>query len=183
MRKSGQENFISNKSNLNFNLIEFWSWSQSDVLSNSLRGILAEFIVAKALDIPLTTRVEWDAFDLLTEDGLKIEIKSSAYLQTWKQEKLSKISFNIAPTLGWNAETNKYSSEIKRQADVYVFCLLHHQDKTTVNPMDMDQWSFYAVPTQTLNELYPTAKSIGINKLTKIAKAISYSDLKKCINE
>lgn len=172
MRKTGQENFISNSANLDFNLLDFWSWSQSNLLDNTLRGVLAEFIVAKALSIKSAHRVEWDAYDLITNSGLKIEVKSSAYLQSWKQKKLSNISFGIQRTRGWNADLNEYTNFIERQADVYVFCVLHHQVEQTVNPMDMDQWMFYVLETKVLNEKCEFQKTIGLNSLLKLSPLI-----------
>ncbi|MCX2678825.1 hypothetical protein OOZ15_02625 [Galbibacter sp. EGI 63066] len=151
--KRGNESFSFQSHELNFNLTDFWSWSQSDLLNNTLRGVLAEYIVRQDLGIKKSTRTEWDAYDLETKNGIKIEIKSAAYLQSWKQNNLSQISFNIAPTKGWNAETNEYSTETKRQSDYYVFCLLHHKDKSTVDPTKLEQWTFYVLQTHILNKL------------------------------
>lgn len=44
---------------------DFWKWGFSDLLSNSLRGIFAEFLVGNALDCLNESRVEWDAYDLI----------------------------------------------------------------------------------------------------------------------
>jgi hypothetical protein len=120
-RKTGQENFIAAGSPLNLKLLDFWQWSQSDLLSNATRGVLAEFIVASALGLDKDSRTEGDAYDLKSEKDLKIEIKSAAYLQSWKQKKLSAIKFGIAPTKGWFADTNEFSAETKRHADLYIF--------------------------------------------------------------
>jgi hypothetical protein len=70
----------------NIEPLEFWKWAFSDFLSNALRGVLAEFIVAKAMDCTDVQRTEWDAYDVITSDGIKIEVKSSAYLQSWHLE-------------------------------------------------------------------------------------------------
>ena len=166
--KIGNESFSIESQNLGFNLSDFWSWSQSDLLNNTLRGVLAEYIVRQDLGIKKSTRTEWDAFDLKTESGIKIEIKSAAYLQSWKQTKLSQISFNIAPTKGWDAETNEYATETKRQSDFYVFCLLHHKDKRTVDPTKLEQWTFYVLPTQILDEQKKTQKRISLGSLLKL---------------
>ena len=40
---------------------DFWSWAYSDVLNNRNRSIFAEFVVASALGLLITPRVEWDA--------------------------------------------------------------------------------------------------------------------------
>ena len=49
-KRSGNEKFRDGSKNLDFNLLSFWQWSSSDVVSNATRGILAEYIVGKALD-------------------------------------------------------------------------------------------------------------------------------------
>ncbi|MBU0536462.1 MAG: hypothetical protein KKE20_05825 [Nanoarchaeota archaeon] len=72
-RKSGNEKFTY-KSKDQFNLFEFWQWSVSDLMSNATRGRLAEFIVAKALNIDKGIRNEWDAYDL-SYKNIKIETK------------------------------------------------------------------------------------------------------------
>ena len=167
-RKSGEESFRTKGIPLENKLFGFWQWACSDLSSNTMRGVLAEYIVASELGIATNTRREWDAYDLETKDGVKLEIKSASYLQTWAQPKLSEILFDIAPTKGWNTSTNEYSDEIKRQADVYVFCLLHHQEKSTLDPLDLDQWTFYLLSTSVLNAKKPNQKKIGLSALLKL---------------
>jgi len=70
---------------------------------------------------------EWDSFDLTTPAGLKIEVKSAAYIQSWPQKKLSMIIFQIRKTRSWDEQTNIQSMESKRQADVYVFAFYLHE--------------------------------------------------------
>jgi hypothetical protein len=168
--KNGDEAFEFNGKELRLSLLDFWRWSVSDLVSNAARGILAEYIVASALGLAGTGKVrsEWDAYDLLTSDGLKIEVKSAAYLQSWYHKKFSNISFSIRPTIGWDDTTSQRTSDLKRQSDLYVFCLLHHQDKATLNPMSLDHWTFYILWTAVLNERYPVQKSIGLNSLLKL---------------
>lgn len=79
VRKEGTERFHKNGANLNGSLVEFWQWSASDLVSNALRGILAEYIVAHALYLADAVRSEWDAYDLLLPNGIKIEVKSRNY--------------------------------------------------------------------------------------------------------
>lgn len=182
-RKTGYESFHLNRQTLNFTLLEFWQWSSSDLVSNALRGVLAEYIVGKALGNLGDVRKEWDAYDLQTVAGIKVEVKSAAYVQSWPQTRPSTISFNIAPTLGWNAETNEYGLENKRQAEVYVFALLSYPDKTTIDPLNVDQWEFYVLPTAILNHEVPTQKSISLNRLQQLAgPAVQYSDLRAMID-
>ncbi|PSJ17499.1 hypothetical protein [Nitrosomonas supralitoralis] len=93
---------------------DFWKWAYSDFMSNALRGVLAEYIIACATGCAHKSRTEWDAYDLVTEDGLKIEVKSSGYLQTWQQKKHSAIRFDIGHKRAWDAQTNILSSQAVR---------------------------------------------------------------------
>ena len=65
-QKTGNEHFYFNNSSTGYLLNDFWRWSASDLLNNTQRGVLAEFIVAKALGIEENgPRVEWEPYDLL----------------------------------------------------------------------------------------------------------------------
>jgi len=148
-------------------------------LGNALRGVLAEFIVASTIDILDKPRDEWDAYDLQTKNGLKIEIKSSSYLQSWEQNKLSTISFGIQETSKFDYKTNKYDKEKKRQSDIYIFCVLSHKDKNSVNPLNLSQWDFYILETKILNEKVKTQKSITLSSLLKLEPIkVKYDRLK-----
>jgi hypothetical protein len=127
-------------------------------------------------------RSAWDAFDLRTPSGLKIEVKSCAYLQAWAHEKPSTIRFSIAPTRGWNGDTGTYRETVERQSDVYVFALLKHQDKPTLNPVDLDQWEFYVVPTAAINANCGTAKAISLKVLLPLAgEPVPFSGLPSAV--
>ena len=108
-RLTGNEKFTFQENPKNFSLLDFWQCAYSDLVSNASRGILAEYIVAKTLDIPMTVRGEWDAYDLQMEAGTTIELKSAASVQSWAQEKLSNIKFSTGTTYAWDTETNRWS--------------------------------------------------------------------------
>ncbi|WP_431993377.1 hypothetical protein [Streptomyces albogriseolus] len=147
---------------------EFWSWACSDLANNTMRGVLAEYLVATALGAAAGTRTEWDTVDIRTPEGWRVEVKSTAYLQSWAQTELSEIKFRIAPASGWDAKTGTTSAEVLRRSDVYVFCLLHHQDKQTLDPLDLGQWTFYVLPTRILDEQCPGQKSIRLSSLKRL---------------
>lgn len=180
--KSGQERLTLNDKSLDFSLLDFWRWSVSDILSNATRGRFAEFIVATATNIDMTIlRDEWSAYDLETPEGIKLEIKSAAYIQSWFQRSFSKISFSTKAALYWDSLTNDQSSEKKRHADVYVFCLLHHDNKPTVDPLIMNQWEFYVMATKELNEYTRSQHSITLNSLQRLTSAVPYDKLYEAI--
>lgn len=184
-RKNGAERLENAGADLGVNLQTFWQWSASDLLSNVTRGRFAEFIVARALSIPTDgVRDEWAAFDLTTSDGLKVEVKSAAFVQSWHQARLSSISFLTPATRAWDAATNVQSQEVKRQADVYVFALLAHTDKSTINPLEVAQWRFYVLPTSLLNGRTRSQHSITLRTLEKeCGPGVSFSDLARAVKE
>ncbi|CAL9584637.1 hypothetical protein [Streptomyces sp. enrichment culture] len=166
-RRSGSEPIRANGETVG-RLGDFWSWACSDLANNTMRGVLAEYLVATALDAAAGTRTEWDTVDIRTPEKWRVEVKSTAYLQSWTQPQLSKVSFHIAPTSGWDTHTGTTSAEVRRRSDVYVFCLLHHQDKQTLDPLDLDQWTFYVLPTPVLDEHCPNQKSIRLSSLERL---------------
>jgi hypothetical protein len=169
-RKLGTERFRNGTTLLDFNLLDFWQWSSSDLVSNALRGRVAEFLVARALGVSDGIRNEWDSYDLSSLSGLRIEVKSDALLQTWAQRVESAISFDIRPTLAWDANTNEFApeEERRRQADLYVFALLAHRQKVTVEPMDVSQWEFYLLASSLLDVHCKNQKQISLAALLKL---------------
>lgn len=168
---------------------EFWRWAMSDLLGNRNRGVLAEFLVAKALgDETLRhPRIEWDCYDVEYR-GYWIEVKSSAYIQTWhsKPEQRSQLSFSIGSSNCWDARTNTYSDEKKRHAHLYVFCVFpSDREIYTRDVLDLDQWAFYITTTTTL-ETYINADqtSIGIAAVRQICGSpVPYRQMKSKIDD
>lgn len=184
-RKSGRERFRDGSADLDFDLLTFWQWSGSDLLSNSMRGVLAEFLVARALRAEAEgVREEWASYDLTTENGTKVEVKSAGYLQSWYQKHLSQISFVVPKRRPWDANTNRLGGVPVRPADVYVFALLSHKDKATVDPMDVDQWTFFVLPTSVLDRRKRSQHSITLPTLeTLCGRSVSFSGLRAAVLE
>lgn len=180
-KKTGREEFHRYGISLPLNLLSFWQWSSSDLVGNILRGVLAEYIVLSATGSKQDLRTEWDAYDILTPTGIKVEVKSSAFIQSWHQDKFSKIGFKIPPTMGWDAAANSSSSKKMRQSDVYIFCVLSHKNKETIDPLNLDQWDFYVLATDTLNKMVGIQENIRLSSLKKLKpietdyKDINYS--------
>ena len=164
----GDEPFHQNDQSLGFELVDFWRWTGSNLLSNTTRGNLAEFLVSKALGVKAGVRATWEEYDLLTPGGVKIEVKSSAYIQVWGQKKYSRPTFGIGPSRAWDMEKGRSSEEATRHSDVYVFCLLDHKDQETLDPMDLSQWAFRVLATSVLDTECPEQRTIGWRKLERL---------------
>jgi hypothetical protein len=145
--------------------------------------VFAEFLVASALEVIDIPRIEWDAVDIYYKDK-KVEVKTAAYLQSWKQEGLSIIKFDVAKKKSWFAETNTYSAVPSRQSDCYVFCLLAEENANKVNVLDASQCEFFVVSTMTMNERLNDIKSLSLKRLKKIAEeSVSYDGMKEKIEK
>lgn len=185
-KRTGSEPFSIRGRATAFTVLDFWQWSTSDLVSNATRGCLAEFIVAKALKISTNSvnsvRDEWAAYDLITPDGIKVEVKSAAYMQSWDQNRPSRISFSIRQARTWDSETNRLSAKASWSADVYVFAFLAHLDKPSIDPLNLDQWKFYVLSTQALSERTRSEQSIALSSLERLnAGPFSYDELEKAV--
>lgn len=182
-RKTGQECICDDQGKNISTILDYWQWAYSSLLGNTERGNYAEYLVAVALGIADKTRIGWDKYDLKSPSGVSVEVKTSGYLQTWSQNKLTKPIFSIAASKAWDYKSNEYEAESKRQADVYVFCVHNYTKKDAgLNPLDLTQWEFYVLPTETLNEKMPTQKNISLDKVKSLgAVCTNFSGLKDVI--
>lgn len=176
LRRTGAEKFKLNGQALSETQLEFWQWAASDMVANTMRGVLAEYIVALALGVATGTREEWAAWDLTMPDGTRIEVKSAAYVQAWQQQKPSTISFGVEKRRQWD-EASGFSQSPARAAHIYVFALLAHLDQATLDPLDLDQWVFYVVPTPVLDARERSQHSITLASLEKLAKPLRFGQL------
>ena len=167
-----------------FSIQNFWVWAASDVLNNTLRGTVAEYIVSQATGAGAPVRVEWDTVDITTPEGIQIEVKSAAYLQSWHQDRPSAISFRIAKKYPWDPKTNQYGKTRIRSADVYVFCLLTPKDGRNVKPLELTQWVFYILPTSTLDSCLGDQKTVSLARLKDLgAEPLGYDQIRNAVSE
>ena len=173
--QSGDEPFRAGEETLGFKLQDYWRWSGSDLMNNAARGVMAEYLVAKALGVTQDPREEWGEFDVEAPGCGTIEVKSSAYIQSWEQQDYSKISFDIAKRKSaWNPKTGKYREldPPERIADVYVFCLL---EATSVKRPSIRSTSGNGISSSCRGRSSTIAtgkdsKSIGLNSLLRLSK-------------
>lgn len=183
---TGEEGFRGSGIGSPLSLRDYWRWSASSVMDNTARGLVAEFLVATAIEgyIPDQPRVEWDPYDFEADiDGRKvsIEVKSSAYVQSWEQKEYSKLQFDIKPTRKWNPETGKYSSEPCR-ADIYIFCALVEESICEhAAVLNTDNWRFRVVSKELLDQEFLGQKTIPWNRLEQ--GAFGYGHLRERIVE
>jgi len=173
----GTELFSANGKDINLSLTDFWKWAYSDFSNNICRSVLAEYIVASALNCSGmetdSQRVMWQPYDLLAKDDLsdisyRVEVKSAAYVQSWDAKHPDHISFRIAPAR-MPDETGDYKLDapLQRNSDLYVFCIYKALQKDE-SPLNLDLWEFYVLPTKILDEKKPTQKTITLPSLMQL---------------
>ena len=168
---TGDEEFILHDANIGITVMDFWRWAFSDLIDNTQRGVMAEFLVYSSLNrITLDTqkRENWLSFDVTSPSGRRIEVKSAAYIQTWTPENIfAQIRFDIRKKLAWDNVTATSATVAKRNCDLFVFCLYTAltRDKSI---LDLDYWEFYVLPTSVLNDKIPNQKTISLSSLLKL---------------
>lgn len=159
---------------------DFWAFAMSDLRTNNTRGYLAEFLVQLAVGRK-QARVEWDPYDVVTDDGIRIEVKAAAYLQAWIQRAPSKITFSGLSSRTWDPLAG-YAKDRTYNADVYAFCVqraLTHED---YNALDVGQWLFYVVPAWRV--AMTGQRSLRLSSVSSLAGGpTSFEDLNDAIHD
>lgn len=160
---------------------DFWRWAFSDVRDNTTRGVFAEWLVGMALGCADGVREPWANHDLTTAGGIRVEVKSAAYLQAWETRRLSKLEFAGLAARRWDPET-RYSPTAEYRADVYVFCVLTCVDHSILDPLDVAQWEFWVAPrsviaaTEQLSMGFARVKALARGPLSFDGLAAAVSD-------
>ena len=83
----------------------------------------------------------------------------------------------------WSPVSNEYIGEKRRHSDVYVFCLLAHQEeKQSLNPLDLSQWEFYVVPTMEIDKKYGERQAITVGQVRELSGSYTLPGLAKAID-
>ena len=189
----GKKTLFTKDGDTKCSIQEFWAWSSSDLVDNTLRGVFAEYIVATALGIDLNVpRDNWLEYDLKYK-GYNIEIKTSGYVQAWhrkpkeakqiidetkihtddlnsdtKKQKISTLRFGVGKTRKFDRNIGSYEAVARRHAEVYVFCIQTCKEIENVNILDIDQWRFYVLRKDVFINEYENTESIGIETLKRL---------------
>jgi hypothetical protein len=176
-----------NESSENFSVSDCLLYTFGDLLNNTTRGAIAEFIVAKALGINTDEpRKDWLDYDLVY-NGIKIEVKSSGYIQSWNadNELISNIKFSIKPAKDYDYKRRLYCGARSRKADLYIFCVLTEHDRERVDIIDVGQWDFWVIPTSEINDRCGDQATITLSSLksTFAVPTLSYFSVKPYLDE
>jgi hypothetical protein len=150
-------------------VLDFWQWAFSDLCDDDIKGWFAEWLVGKLLKIPMTRRISWADSDLIIgtpEKNLGIEVKSTAYYQSWKLVNEYGESVIPKPLKNDARQTLRFSGLMAKTAikpavasdkrvhksDLYVFALEKHMDYETWDALDITQWEFFLATKEQLSD-------------------------------
>ena len=164
------------------NILDFWKWTCSDIIIPSNRDDFALFLVANALELTKMPRIHWENSDLRYRKK-KVSIKTSAYVEHWKQKRPKRLSFDITPKKGLDAPTEESMTYRNRYSEIYIFAILNEKELRKIDVLDLDQWQFYILRTETLDKYHFDTKKLGIRALNKLASPVHHSRIKPILDD
>lgn len=89
---------------------------------------------------------------------------------------MSKIIFGGLRGQVWEHDQCCYKGEALYRADVYVFAVQTAQTHEEFNPLNLDQWEFYVVPSGVI--AMRNTKTIALSVVKGLTRAVSFGELK-----
>ena len=161
---------------------DFWEWAYGDLVTNTVRSVFAEYVVALALGVSERPRVEWDRYDL-TYRNVGIEVKAVGRVQAWTPASRPRSpAYDIAAKHSWDAATNTTAVDAGRAAAVWVFAECIPTEANSRLVADVDRWRFRVVSTPWLNDYRPTQKTISITELARLVPGIDFAHLRAAVD-
>ncbi|MBU2533349.1 MAG: hypothetical protein KKB37_11450 [Alphaproteobacteria bacterium] len=142
------------------------------LVTNVYRSVIAEAIVADALGDWEWCSADYASCDFTHRDGRRLEVKQSAYRQTWTTDRLSRPSWDVAARTGYWEDGVVWVDEPGRNADIYVLCL-HVVKDESADHRDPAQWSFFVIATDRL----PDIKRLSLARAHSITEPVLYDQL------
>ena len=173
-------------------VVDFWRWAFGNLNEDTLKGLFAEWLIGRilGLDLQLGGRNGGTNSDLFLDDGTRVEVKSTAYWQSWKLytengrplkneeidhrhwERLKKpLRFNVKRT---QDAVDRTGTEKQLWSDIYVFAAQHEKDPEAWDILDMRQWRFYCL---TQEEVLALPQSFAEDRLFQFCPALTAAEL------
>lgn len=145
------------------------------LVNNAFRGMLVEAMLAQVLEPEWRwCSADWASHDFENAEGVKLEVKQSAALQSWHKpgDSPSRGSFDIASRTG-RYEGARWIDEPGRAAQIYVFAWHPIVDHGLADHREPNQWQFYPVSARDL----PDQKTISLSRVSAFAEPCSIDQI------
>ena len=164
------------------------------LINNVYRGDYVEEMILSALGEQWKPFGGWGGWDLERDDGIRLEVKQSAALQSWHAAasagKPSRSSFDIAPRGGYYTDSTDAGRWKKvdipvRSADIYIFAWHPENARDIADHCRAEQWEFYVVRESKLPPKPQKTKTQkrSISTVKKLAAAVTYDELAAKVTE
>lgn len=173
-----------------FSVLDYWRFQYCQLMNQ--QDNIAEYLINRALDICKAENVSfWTGYDL-SYQGKRIEVKSSSYVHTWNKKRVSEVrTFSIAPSNNyyWYGEADKNGKTVARQNELYIFCLNENRDISNANPLIIDDWTFFVIPTFMIDAMCeksgnPNQKTISLSVVKKLSgNSVKFDQLRSAVEE
>jgi hypothetical protein len=144
------------------------------LVTNVLRGQVVEAIAALALEPDWKwCSANFASWDFQREDGLRLEVKQSAFRQSWGTPATTKISpsFDVKARTGrW--EGTKFVEESGRAADIYILAY-HDRGDAGADHRDPQQWEFFVLPSAVI----PPVARISLGSVRRLTDSVQIAQL------
>ena len=164
---TGIESFELDGKPAGFLMHDFWQFKYSNI--HFLKESIAEFLVAKALgfDKPHNSNW-WTLYDIQYRD-FRVEVKTTSYYHPWNID--GKVS--TQRTFGITKANSSYEifdsdNKFERQNDVYIFSLNKGNTAEDSNPLNLNNWDFYTIPTSVINMKCGNQKTISLGRIRNL---------------
>jgi hypothetical protein len=145
------------------------------LVNNAFRGMFVEAMLAQVLQPEWRwCSADWASHDFDHPDGLKLEVKQSAALQSWHEPSLrpNRGRFDVKARTG-RYEGARWIGERGRAAQIYIFGWHGLTDPAVADHHDPSQWQFYAVKAVDL----PEQKTIALSRIQALSDPSSISEI------
>lgn len=145
------------------------------LVNNAFRGMLVEAMLAQVLEPEWRwCSADWASHDFDRADGLKLEVKQSAALQSWHEPRLrpNRGRFDVKARTG-RYEGAHWIAEAGRAAQIYIFGWHGLTNPTVADHRDPSQWQFYALKAVDL----PEQTTIALSRIATMSEAFSINEI------
>jgi len=174
-------------------VLEFWRWAFGNLNEDTLKGLFAEWLVGRllGLELPLGGRNGGANSDLFLESGIRVEVKSAAYWQSWKlyDERGRPRPLEEIEERHWRRLEKPLQFQVRRSrdsvdrsgdtpalwSDLYVFCAQFEKNPVSWNILDLNQWRFYCL---TRDEVETLPTSFSEHRLRKFRNSVTAAELR-----
>lgn len=160
---SGSEHFLENGRELPVPITDFWKWGCSDLDSNYIRALMAEYFIYLSAPSPKHIQ-EMFPRRYLISSGYRIAVESAAYIQSEDPDHPDHISFRIPNT----------------PCDIAVFCVYEGLSPES-SPMNLDLWKFYVLSWKSLS-VFGERRTLTFQSLISLSSTpCNYTELPNAI--